>query len=164
MTLPLSINAIFDIEEEDMDISDGSDNEFDDVLDRMLDATNGAGQIWETVDDDNITEEGTSGTERSKTYNLHVEEYVEWIEGLEKSGLSYIKHDCQAQIGTRKKNQWSERWYCHRYGTYESTAGKDTMKKPRLVQKETKKCGCKSYITVTLPIGSIMTVYPSTRS
>ncbi|CAG8714794.1 9660_t:CDS:1, partial [Scutellospora calospora] len=56
----------------------------------------------------------------------------------------------------KRKNLWSERWYCHRYGAYESVAGKDTNKKPRLVQKETKKCGCKSYINIVLPVNSSM--------
>ncbi|CAG8769106.1 22578_t:CDS:1 [Cetraspora pellucida] len=105
MILSLGINAIFDIEEEDMDISDDSDNKIDYALDRIFDATDSAGQIWETVDNDNTTEEGSPETERSKTYNLLVEEYVEWIKNLEKAELSYIKHNCRAQIGTRKKNQ-----------------------------------------------------------
>ncbi|RIB02242.1 hypothetical protein C2G38_2228374 [Gigaspora rosea] len=120
---------IFDIEEEDMDISDGSDNEFDNVLDHILDATDGVGQVWETQDDDNT-----------------------------KLGLSYIKHDHRGQIGLRIKNKCSERWYCHRYGTYESTAGKDATKKPCLVQKESKKCRYKSYIHVVLPVSSTTVV------
>ncbi|CAG8439204.1 4430_t:CDS:2 [Scutellospora calospora] len=41
MTLPLSINVIFDIEEEDIDISDSNDNELDNVLDRIFDTTDG---------------------------------------------------------------------------------------------------------------------------
>ncbi|CAG8753095.1 7776_t:CDS:1, partial [Gigaspora rosea] len=39
MPLLLDINAIFDIEEEDMVISDGSDHELDNMLDSILDAT-----------------------------------------------------------------------------------------------------------------------------
>ncbi|KAF0507180.1 hypothetical protein F8M41_019022 [Gigaspora margarita] len=45
MSLPLSNNMIFDIEEEDMDISDGSDNEFDNMLDHILDATDSVNQL-----------------------------------------------------------------------------------------------------------------------
>ncbi|CAG8722827.1 1807_t:CDS:2, partial [Gigaspora rosea] len=42
------INTIFDIEEEeDMDISNNSDDELDDMLNQILDATNGVGQIRE---------------------------------------------------------------------------------------------------------------------
>ncbi|RIB02932.1 hypothetical protein C2G38_2226462, partial [Gigaspora rosea] len=121
-------------------------------------ATDGVGQVWETQDDDNTVQERLAEAGRSKTYRLPVEEYVNWINNLEKSGLSYIKHDHRGQIGLRKKNEWSERWYCHRYGTYESTAGKDATKKPRLVQKESKKCECKSYIHVILPISSTTVV------
>ncbi|KAF0433437.1 hypothetical protein F8M41_005071 [Gigaspora margarita] len=65
MPLPLDINAIFDIEEEDMVISDGSDHELDNLLNSILDAMDGAGQTWETQDDDNTTN-NESETEISK--------------------------------------------------------------------------------------------------
>ncbi|CAG8716533.1 10220_t:CDS:2 [Cetraspora pellucida] len=70
MILLLSINTIFNIEEKDIDIRDGK-----------------------AIEDDNIIEEGTERTKRSKTYNLHIKKYVEWIEGLKKLKLSYIKYD-----------------------------------------------------------------------
>ncbi|RIB26758.1 hypothetical protein C2G38_2029935 [Gigaspora rosea] len=69
MPLLLDINAIFDIEEEDMVISDGSDHELDNMLDSILDATDCAGQTWETQDDDNTTN-NESETEKSKMYHL----------------------------------------------------------------------------------------------
>ncbi|CAG8452690.1 17652_t:CDS:2 [Cetraspora pellucida] len=49
MLLPLDINAIFDIEEEDMIISDGSDYELNNVLDSILDITDGIGQTSKTL-------------------------------------------------------------------------------------------------------------------
>ncbi|CAG8774165.1 16397_t:CDS:2 [Cetraspora pellucida] len=140
MLLLLDINAIFDIEEEDMIISDGSNYELDNVLDSILDVTDGIGQTWKTRDDNNTTN-NKSETEKFKTYDLPVSEYLEWIKNLEKEGLSYYRNDYQVhEGGSRKKNQWSEKWYCHRYGTYESTARKNVTKRPRLVQKESKKC------------------------
>ncbi len=106
--------------------------------------------VWEAVDDD-IIQEGTSETERTKTYYFPVGEYAKWIKDLEKAGLKYVRHDRRSQ---KKKNQWVERWYCHCYGTYVSVAGKNTNKKPRLAQKESKKHGCKSYIQAILPKNS----------
>ncbi|CAG8595649.1 11839_t:CDS:1, partial [Scutellospora calospora] len=54
-----------------------SDNELDDMLNRIFDAMDSVSQIQEIVDDDNTTEKGSSETERFKTYNLPLEEYVE---------------------------------------------------------------------------------------
>jgi|GEM_PF-5268288 len=155
MSLPPNIDTIFDIDEgieevEDMEI-------VDEDIDLILNAMDGVGHVWERVEDDVIPAEGTKETqetERVKTHLIPVEEYVNWIKDLEKAGLSYVKHDRRNNLGNRKKFQWMERWYCHRYGTYKSVAGKDLNKKPRLAQKETKKCGCKSYIYIKLPIGS----------
>ncbi|CAI2191671.1 13309_t:CDS:1, partial [Funneliformis geosporum] len=65
----------------DMDISE---NEFDDVLDHVLDATDGIGQEWEALND-GILQEGTSETKRTKTYYLPLGEYAQWIKTLEKS-------------------------------------------------------------------------------
>lgn len=151
MSIPLKIDDIFDIDEDvDMDISD-SEPDIDNILDSILDASDGTGQAWEVVSDD--TEE-ESGGETVKTYHFPVNGYAEWIKNLEKSGLSYNRHDRRIKRGAKKTNEWTERWYCHRYGVYESVAGKDANKKPRLVQKESKKCGCKSYIFIVLPINS----------
>ena len=98
-------------------------------------------------------------TERMKTYLLPVDEYVKWIKNLEKTGLRYILHDHRSKLGgIRKKCRWTERWHCHRYGTYKSVAGENPKKKLRLAQKETKKCGCKSYISVKLPINSSIVI------
>ncbi|CAB4408138.1 unnamed protein product [Rhizophagus irregularis] len=84
-----------------------------------------------TYDDDKVPE-GSTETERKKTYSLPVEEYVKWIKDLEKAGLSYIR--------------------LLRIQEHKSIAGKNQNKKSQLAQKETKKCGCKSYIHVTLPL------------
>ena len=153
MSIPPDINSIFDIDEEmetddiDMDLSDGD-------IDFILDATDGVGHTWEAIDDDKAPE-GSPEAERKKTYLLPVDKYVEWINNLERAGLSYVRHDHRCSSGgIRKKNQWTERWYCHRYGKYKSVAGKNQNKKLRLAQKETKKCGCKSYIHVILSINS----------
>ena len=157
MSIPPDINSIFDINENvdelgkeiDMDISD-------DDIDFILDATDGVGHVWEGVeDDDNTMSEGSNEAKRMKTYHIPVEEYEKWIKNLERAGLSYVRHDRQRKLGgNRKLYQWNERWYCHRYGTYKSIAGKNPNKKSRLAQKETKKCGCKSYIHVKLPFYS----------
>ncbi|CAG8694186.1 677_t:CDS:1 [Cetraspora pellucida] len=142
---------IFDIEEEvDMDISD---NELDNTLDSILDASDGVGQVWEVVDDDL---EETSEAEKVKTYHLSVNKYTEWIKNLKKIGLSYNKHDHKTKIGGKRKNLWTERWFCHHYREYESIAEKNHNKKSCLIQKETKKCGCKSYISVVCPVNSSM--------
>jgi hypothetical protein len=153
MSFPPSINSIFDInekieeqygEEIDMEMSDGE-------IDIFLDATDGVGHMWEGVEDDDKMPEESKEEKRVKTYQLPVEEYEAWIRNLERAGLSYFRHD--HRNGSRKY-QWTERWHCHRYGTYKSVAGKNPNKKSRLAQKETKKCGCKSYIRVNLPIDS----------
>ncbi|CAG8747674.1 17694_t:CDS:1, partial [Cetraspora pellucida] len=155
MLLLLDINAIFNIEEKNIIISNGSDHELDNVLDSILDATDSVDQTWETMDDDNTTND-ESKTKKSKMYHLPVSEYIEWIKNLEKAEFSYYRHDHRVhEGGTKKTPQWSEKWYCHRYGTYESVARKDAMKKPWLVQKKSKKCDCKSYIHVVLPVGSV---------
>ncbi|KAF0442098.1 hypothetical protein F8M41_003712 [Gigaspora margarita] len=99
--LPIDINAIFDIDEEsDMDISD---NEIDDALDRIMDATDGVGEMWEMQDDDDILQD-SHNTEKSKTFHLSADSYEEWIKNLEKAGLSYIRHEHKAkESGSRKK-------------------------------------------------------------
>jgi hypothetical protein len=127
--VPFDIEAIFDINEvADMDISD---NELDDTLDRILDATDGVGQMWEIVDDYNTMNEGLQEIERVKTYSFPVAEYEKWIKDLGKAGLNYVLHEHRQQPGMRNKNKWTERWQCHRYGTYKSIAGKNPHKKSR---------------------------------
>ncbi|RIB01784.1 hypothetical protein C2G38_2229680 [Gigaspora rosea] len=130
--LPIDIDAIFDIDEEsDMDISDQlgakpdiSDSEMDDALDRIMDATDGVGEMWEMQDNDE-TPQDLHNTEKSNPFHLPADSYEEWIKNLEKAELSY-----------------------------NSVAEKDSSKKSRLAQKESKKCGCKSYIKVMLPVDS----------
>src|SRR5947199_10366985 len=114
MSIP-PINVIFDIDEElketevvDIDIND-------DDIDQILNATDGTGYTWEQVKDDD-------NEERVKTYSLSIDEYENWIKNLEKAGLSYVKHDHRYQLGGRKKYKWTERWFCHRYGSYKSVA------------------------------------------
>ncbi|CAG8536234.1 9560_t:CDS:2, partial [Scutellospora calospora] len=155
MSMPPDINKILDIEEEDQEIDMEFDNDnLDNIIDSILDATDGVGHMWESVDDDN-TVSSKSNNERVKIYSLPINEYITWIRDLEKGGLSYVRHDRKSNwYSAKKKNLWTERWYCHRYGTYKSIAGKNLNKKPRIVQKETKKCDCKSFICVTLPINS----------
>jgi hypothetical protein len=148
---PINISTIFDIGEEELEeIEEVVDMDInDDDIDQILDAKDGVGHMWEQKDDDKETSE-----ERIKTYIFPIEEYENWIKNLKKAGLSYVKHDRRCQLGSRRKYQWTEKWYCHRHGAYESVAGKNLDKKPRLAQKETKKCGCKSCINVNLPINS----------
>ncbi|RIB04219.1 hypothetical protein C2G38_2222975 [Gigaspora rosea] len=150
------INTIFDIYEEVEEIDiDVSENDMDITLDSILDATDSVGHMWEAVEDDKMVPEGLLESERVKTYSLPLDEYVTWIKNLEKAGLSYVRHDRRSKLDSvRKKNQRTERWYFHRYGSYESIAGKNPNKKPRTTQKETKKCGCKSSICITPPINS----------
>ncbi|CAG8785596.1 24904_t:CDS:1, partial [Cetraspora pellucida] len=152
-SMTVDINTIFDIDEDsDMDISD---HEIDDALNMIMNATDGIGETWEMKNDDE-TPQNSQSIERSKTFYLSVNTYQEWITNLEKAGLSYLRHERKV-LGagsTRKKNVWTEQWYCHHHGTYTSAAGKDPAKKPRLTQKESKKCRCKSYIQVVLPIDS----------
>ncbi|CAG8462106.1 23128_t:CDS:2 [Cetraspora pellucida] len=71
------------------------------------------------------------GEGKVKTYYFSVNKYIEWIKDLEKSGLSYCHHD-------------------HR-----SVAGKSSNKKSHLVQKDSKKCKCISYIFVVLLVKSL---------
>src|ERR1044071_5899446 len=113
MLIPSDINTIFDIDKKvdkvDMEICDSD-------VDSILDATDGVGQTWEVVKDDNTISEGMSEIERFKTYSFSVEEYEKWIKNLEKAGLSYVRHDRRNQLdGVRKKFRWTEQWYYHRY-------------------------------------------------
>ncbi|KAF0342519.1 hypothetical protein F8M41_016123 [Gigaspora margarita] len=72
-----SPDNIFNIEEDvDMDIND---NELDNILNPILDASDGIDQAWEAVGDSD-----------------------EWIKSLEKSGLSYNRHDCRIKRGEKK--------------------------------------------------------------
>ncbi|KAF0554408.1 hypothetical protein F8M41_019178 [Gigaspora margarita] len=95
MTLPLDINAIFDIKEEDMVISNGSDHELDNMLDSILYVIDGAGQTWETQDDNNTT--------INKLETKIGSEYLEWIKNLEKVELSYYKHNHWVHEDSTKK-------------------------------------------------------------
>lgn len=81
MSIPPDINAIFDIDEENDEVNmDISDSDIDNMLDSILDATNGVDHTWEEVEgDDTISE-----SKRFKTYSLPVEEYIKWIKGLER--------------------------------------------------------------------------------
>ncbi|CAG8782576.1 21429_t:CDS:1 [Cetraspora pellucida] len=155
MSTPPDINNILDIEEEDQEIDMEFDNDnIDNIIDSILDATDGVGHMWESVEDDN-TVSSESNNERVKIYLLPINEYVMWIRDLEKGGLNYVRHDHRSNwCSAKRKNLWTEHWYCHRYGIYKSIAGKNLNKKPRIVQKETKKYDCKSFIHVTLPINS----------
>src|SRR2546421_7100939 len=156
MLVSRNINSIFDINEEFEEFDEEVDMDTsEDDIDLILDATDGVGHVWKGVEDDKTISEESRDVKRVKTYEIPVEEYEKWIKNLEKAGLSYIRHDRQRKLGgARKMYQWYERWYCHRYGTYKSVAGKNINKKSRLAQKETKKCCCKSYIYVKFPFNS----------
>lgn len=118
MLILLDIDAIFDIEEEVDEVDMGvSNSDVDNILDSILDATDGVGHTWESVEDDNLIPEDMPDKDQFKIYSFPIEEYMDWIKSLEKAGLSYVRHDRQNQFGSaKKKNQWSERWYCHRKG------------------------------------------------
>src|SRR5689334_645265 len=104
MLMTSDINEIFDIDEEVQEIDmDLDDDNVDDMLDSMLDATDGVGHIWEVVDDDKLTPEGSLMTERVKTFTLPVGEYVIWIQSLEKAGLNYVRHDRQSKWCSNKR-------------------------------------------------------------
>src|SRR2546426_1180896 len=106
MLISTDINAFFDIDavdkksdEIDMNVSN---SDVDNMLDSILDATIGISHIWKEVDDDNTIPE----SKIFKTHFFPVEEYIYWIKGLEKAGLSYIQYDHQNVLGgIRKKNQ-----------------------------------------------------------
>ncbi|CAG8649916.1 10549_t:CDS:1, partial [Cetraspora pellucida] len=103
MLLLSGIDTIFDIEEEEnMNISDNSDNGLNDMLNQILDATDSVGQVSERQDNDIIQQE-SSETERFKTYYLSVKEYTEWIRNLERARLSYNKHDYKWHTGGSRK-------------------------------------------------------------
>ncbi|CAG8466390.1 11998_t:CDS:1, partial [Racocetra fulgida] len=77
----------------DMNISD---HELDDTINRIMDATDGVGEIWEMENDD-ISQDSQNG-EKSKTNNIPVDSYEAWQKNLEKAGLSYIRHEHKAGV------------------------------------------------------------------
>src|SRR3989337_1706944 len=85
MLISLDIDAIFDIEEEvdevDMDVSN---SDVDNILDSILDATDGVGHTWESMEDDNLIPEDMSDKDQFKTYSFPVEEYMDWIKVLKR--------------------------------------------------------------------------------
>ena len=75
MSIPPNINSIFDINEDADKLGKEVDMDISDDIDFILDATDGIGHIWESVEDDNATSEGSNEAKRMKTYQLPVEEY-----------------------------------------------------------------------------------------
>ncbi len=77
MSIPPDINMIFDIDDDKVkeDYMDTSDNDFDNMLDHILDATDGVSHTWKAVKDDMISEE-ISEMKRSKTCSFPIGEYI----------------------------------------------------------------------------------------
>ncbi|CAG8539653.1 3376_t:CDS:2, partial [Scutellospora calospora] len=71
----------------------------------IFDATDGISQIQKIVDDDNTTEERLSETERSKTYNLLLEEYLRInTDSVKKSNYDYNYLAQQTESPIMKKS------------------------------------------------------------